>query len=89
MRDLWLEIIADMEARRQKGLATYGKPVSGDACEEWLQHASEEFLDGLVYAKAAKVYVEGLKQQIIEQAQLICNLKDILKAHGVRHTYED
>lgn len=52
--DVWLEVIADMEARRTTGVARYGKAVmAGDQSEDWLRHAYEEMLDGAVYLKAA------------------------------------
>lgn len=50
--DVWLLVMADMEARRKVGWDRYGKPVTPDASEDWLQHSYEEALDLAVYLKA-------------------------------------
>lgn len=65
-RDLWKELINEMESRRQKGLLEYQKPVDGSDCEDWLQHATYEFLDGAIYCMAAKVVFERMAREIQE-----------------------
>ncbi len=50
---LWLEIIQQMEHRRQLGLKQYGVPVTSDSNVNWRNHLSEELLDALVYNLAA------------------------------------
>ena len=46
-------VIAEMEARRLKGIAAYGKTVDADdASEDWLQHAFEEAMDLTIYLRA-------------------------------------
>jgi hypothetical protein len=64
--DCWLDIISEMEQRRQKGLLAYSKPVDANDVEDWLKHAEEEFLDGAVYTRAARYVVERLRSRITE-----------------------
>jgi len=75
-RDLWAELIAEMEARRQKGLLTYGKPVNAEESVDWLQHSIEELLDFAIYAKAAKEVMEGLQTRIIELEEKLVKVKE-------------
>ena len=50
--DVWDAVQRDMRERQQVGLARYGKPVTPDDAENWLQHQYEELLDAAVYCKA-------------------------------------
>jgi len=50
--DCWKEVMKDMETRRQFGEKKYGKLVTPNDKEDWIQHAYEEMLDFVVYAKA-------------------------------------
>lgn len=65
-KDCWLEILKEMEVRRQKGLLEYQKPVTADDTEDWLKHAEAEFLDGAVYCRAARYVAERLRSRITE-----------------------
>lgn len=68
--DLWAEIIGEMQSRRTKGIAQYGKPVTADPDHDWLGELSAELLDGIVYARAAKEVLEKQRRRIrdLEQA---------------------
>jgi hypothetical protein len=75
-RDLWLEVIEEMEARRQKGLKEYGVPVTGEDAVDWLRHAESEFFDGGIYCRAARVVMERLQARVRELEEQVDNLKD-------------
>ncbi len=62
--DLWSVIVAEIEHRRQKGLLTYGNPVTADETIDWLKHAEEEFLDGAVYCRAAREVILKLQRRV-------------------------
>ena len=50
--DVWLLVMADMEARRQFGIAKYGQPVRADNGRDHLVDVYQELLDTCVYIKA-------------------------------------
>ena len=62
--DLWLEVIAEMEARRQKGLSEYKVPVTSSEVVDWLAHAESEFFDGGIYCRAARKVMERLQERV-------------------------
>jgi hypothetical protein len=74
--DLWLEIIQEMESRRQKGLETYGRPVDASECVLWLKHAEEEFLDGAVYCRAAYKVFDKMQKEIADLKDKISELEE-------------
>lgn len=78
-RDCWLEIISEMERRRQQGLLTYNKPVTADDCEDWLRHAESEFLDGAVYCRAARYIVQQLRDRLTEVESENVELKEQIR----------
>jgi hypothetical protein len=51
--DLWKEVIADMEARRDMGVAKYGTPLQTFNGRDPLIDAYQEALDLAVYLKQA------------------------------------
>lgn len=51
--DLWLMVIADMEARRHLGIERYGVPVRPHNGRDALRDAYEEALDLAVYLRQA------------------------------------
>jgi hypothetical protein len=62
--DLWLEVMAAAEERRQKGLRDYGRPVSVSSDLDWLAEAEAELLDGAVYLRAARRRWEQLQAEV-------------------------
>jgi hypothetical protein len=75
MSDVWLAVVADMEARRLTGIERYGKPVLAlDAGEDWLRHAYEESLDQTVYLKAELLRREAVRDLEAENARLRAEL---------------
>jgi hypothetical protein len=62
--DVWLSVLADMEARRKLGIERYGKPVTPDAAEDWLQHLTEEIYDAAVYLKAHRIELAALRAKL-------------------------
>lgn len=51
--DMWKDVIADMEARREFGIKKYGKPVQVGNGRDALTDAYQEVLDLAVYLKQA------------------------------------
>lgn len=51
--DVWLLVIAEMETRRQGGIAKYGVPVRADNGRDALRDAYQEVLDEAVYLRQA------------------------------------
>lgn len=67
LRDLWLEVIEEMKERREKGLKSYGVPVTGEEEVDWLQHLLEELLDAVVYIKARQVQATNEKANRVQE----------------------
>jgi hypothetical protein len=65
-QDLWAEIIAEMESRRQIGLKTYGVPVTATESVNWLKHAEEEGYDLVVYLRACRLVMEKMQRRLVE-----------------------
>jgi signal recognition particle GTPase len=63
-RDLWLEIIEEMQNRRQKGLVTYLRPVDASESVNWLKEMEDELLDGMVYCRAAREVFDRLQKRV-------------------------
>lgn len=51
--DVWRMVIADMESRREFGIAKYGTPVQAGNGRDALLDAYQEVLDTAVYLKQA------------------------------------
>jgi hypothetical protein len=49
--DVWLEVIKDMQERREFGIKKYGKPVQPFNGRKPLMNAYQEILDLIVYFK--------------------------------------
>lgn len=62
--DIWLSVIADMQARRELGIAQYGVPVDATRNDDWAQHAYEEVLDITVYLRAALERRDTVRREI-------------------------
>ena len=56
MNDIETQVIADIRARQQRGIAKYGQTLAENPAEikERLQHMYEELLDGALYCKWAR-----------------------------------
>jgi hypothetical protein len=77
--DLWLDVIREMEARRQRGLETYGKPVTPDDAHDWLKEAEQEAYDFGIYCRAARLIVDRMRLRIAELEDTVATLKDLLR----------
>lgn len=73
-RDVWQLVLADMEARRKIGIERYGKPVTPDASEDWLQHLTEEIYDAAVYLKAHRIEVAALRSKLADATAIVAEL---------------
>lgn len=51
--DIWLDVIADMEARRQVGIRRYGTPLQAGNGRDCLRDAYDEALDLVAYLRQA------------------------------------
>lgn len=70
------EILAKFEAQTRKGLKKYGQTVANNILSvvEWIDHASEELIDYIVYLECLKA---KLSQMISEDVLLAILLIDI------------
>lgn len=70
------EILAKFEAQTRKGLEKYGQTVADNdlTAVEWIDHASEELIDYIVYLECLKV---KLSQMISEDVLVAILLIDI------------
>lgn len=77
-RDLTLELIQSLHRRREKGIATYGKPVDPDAksVEFWLSEGIDEALDWAQYSSAALECVRKMKERITELEEKLADAQD-------------
>lgn len=83
MTDLWDSVLQQGEKQRAKGMSKYGKPVTADETEDWLQHAIEEHLDAAVYLEAAKSVLQKLAEA---NSQLSKECEDWLKMYADEST---
>lgn len=70
--DIWLKVIAEMEERRQTGIARYGKPVQPFNGRKALVDSYQEALDQVVY----------LRQRLEEEASPSCLINDGMAAYA-------
>lgn len=74
--DIWLEIIKEMESRRQIGLETYGAPVTSTEDTDWLTHLTDELYDAICYGRAYKKLVDKLKSRVSELEDRVVELEE-------------
>ncbi len=68
--DVWKLVIADMEARREFGIAKYGTPVQVENGRDHLTDALQEALDLVVYLRAA---IERRRLETPTYAQMLAS----------------
>lgn len=74
--DCWAQIISEMSVRHQKGLLQYDKPVTPDCLHDWLAEAESELLDGAVYLRAGRLFVDKLRFRLTELEEALVAEKD-------------
>lgn len=77
-RDITLELIEALHRRREKGIATYGKPVDPDAesVEFWLSEGIDEALDWAQYSSAALECVRKMRERIVHLESKLADEQD-------------
>ncbi len=81
MRDMVLELVAELHKRRERGLEIYGKPVdpSSEDLLFWLQNMKEEQIDSILYGMAAMERVTEMMSRINELEEKLSVAQDRIK----------
>ncbi len=74
-KDIWLDIIAAMQDRRQIGLKQYGVPVTADPNVNWRLHLQEELLDALVY-NIASIELDSKYKKLLSAVATLTGLTE-------------